>query len=151
LDIALGPEAVEPVMEGFLELSTHPDVTPGLRALHDAGFRLVTLSNGSASIAERLLSNAGVADAFEAFLTVDDAGWWKPDSRAYEYAAKACGVELADMLMVAVHPWDVDGAARAGMATAYVDRSARRYPATFTAPTYTVSGIDALAETLAAE
>jgi 2-haloacid dehalogenase len=140
--------AVEHVMHGFTALQVHPDVSPGVRALMDAGLRLVTLSNGSAGVADTLLSGAGLRDCFERLLTVEDADAWKPVRTAYDHAAEQCQVELGDMLLVAVHPWDIDGAARAGLQTAWVDRSGTPYPAHFAAPTLSVSGIDDLARQL---
>ncbi|MEP6651185.1 MAG: hypothetical protein ABJA74_14945, partial [Lapillicoccus sp.] len=56
-------EAVEHIMSGFSELSCHPDVVEGIQALEGLGFRLVTLSNGSANVARRLLTDAGIAAA----------------------------------------------------------------------------------------
>jgi 2-haloacid dehalogenase len=50
------------------------------------------------------------------------------------------------MLLVAVHPWDVHGARRAGLRSAWVNRSGGAFPATFLEPTYTVAGVDQLAE-----
>jgi 2-haloacid dehalogenase len=49
------------------------------------------------------------------------------------------------MLLVAVHPWDVDGAARAGMCTAWIDRSDVPYPGHFTPPEHTVPALAELA------
>ena len=46
--------AIEHIMGGFLELPLHPDVPGGVRALSASGVRLVTLSNGSTEVAERL-------------------------------------------------------------------------------------------------
>jgi 2-haloacid dehalogenase len=37
-------------------------------------------------------------------------------------------------MLVAVHPWDLDGAARAGLRTGWIDRAEAPYPGTFTAP-----------------
>jgi 2-haloacid dehalogenase len=142
--------AVEHVMAGFMDLGVHPDVPEGVRALTAAGLRLATLSNGSAAVAERLLTSAGLRDEFERLLSVEDAGVWKPARGAYEYAARACGVSLSDMVLVAVHPWDIDGAARAGMQTAWVDRDGRPYPGYFATPTHTVSALPELAQRLAA-
>ena len=51
-----------------------------------------------------------------------------------------------DMLLVAVHPWDVHGARRAGLRSAWVNRSGGAFPATFLEPTYTIAGVDQLAE-----
>jgi 2-haloacid dehalogenase len=98
------------IMDGFAELHVHPDVPDGLSALAELGIRLVTLSNGSASIAQRLLSSAGLDSHFEGFLSVEGAGIWKPASAAYAYALAECGVEPADAMRVAAHPWDTDGA-----------------------------------------
>jgi len=139
-------DAVQHVMDGFAALELHPDVTPGVDELHVDGFRLVTLSNGSVSVAERLLTAGGVRDRFEQLLSVEDAGAWKPSSQAYAYVVEQCGVAPEEMVLVACHPWDVDGARRAGMQAAWVNRSGGPFPATFADPTYTVSGIDQLGE-----
>ncbi len=137
--------ATEHVMSGFMALEVHPDVPEGIRALKGTGRRLVTLSNGSAAVAERLLTGAGVREEFERLLSVEDAGVWKPARGSYAYAAEVCGVDLSDMMLVAVHPWDIDGAARAGMQTAFINRSGRPYPGYFTAPTHTVTALPELA------
>lgn len=127
-------DAVGHVMAGFAGLDVHPDVAPGLRTMVDAGLRLVTLSNGAASVAEGLLGRAGLADLFEAFLSVTDAPAWKPSPAAYRYAAERCGTAPERMLLVASHPWDIDGANRAGLHTAWLDRTGVPYPAHFTEP-----------------
>ncbi|MBA2308271.1 MAG: haloacid dehalogenase type II [Pseudonocardiales bacterium] len=132
-------EAVEHVMSGFADLAVHPDVGPGVRALRAAGLRLVTLTNGSVEVSERLLGSAGLRGDFEHLLSVDDAGVWKPARQAYEYAARACDTDVAEMLLVAVHPWDIDGAARAGMGTAWINRAGVPYPDYFTPPQHTVT------------
>jgi 2-haloacid dehalogenase len=140
--------AVDHVMSGFTELAVHPDVPDGVRALRASGRRLVTLTNGSTGVSEKLLGDAGIREEFEALLSVEDAGAWKPARAAYEYAARACGTDPADMLLVAVHPWDIDGAARAGLATAWIDRAGTPYPDSFTAPTLRATGITGLADQL---
>lgn len=141
--------AVEHVLSGFLALPVHPDVPPGVRALQEAGLRLVTLSNGAATVAEQLLERAGLRDAFEAVLTVEDAGVWKPAPAAYRHAVQACGVDAAECVLVAVHPWDLDGATRAGLPSAWVTRRGGPYPPVFRAPTYTVPSLVELAAALA--
>jgi len=134
-------DAVSHVMDGFMALPVHSDVAAGVRELRAAGYRLVTLTNGSVAVADSLFARAGIGGKFEALLSVEDAGVWKPACRAYQYAAMRCEVDLADLLLVAVHPWDIDGAARAGLSTAWVNRTGAPYPAFFTPPTHTVSGL----------
>jgi 2-haloacid dehalogenase len=140
--------AVEHVLSGFLALPVHPDVPAGVRALRAAGLRLVTLSNGAAAVAEQLLAGAGLREEFEAVLTVEDAGVWKPAAAAYRHAAQACGVDVSELLLVAVHPWDLDGAARAGLSTAWLDRAGSPWPGVFRAPTHTVPALTDLAAAL---
>jgi 2-haloacid dehalogenase len=135
-------EAARHVMDGFASLELHPDVASGVELLHEAGFRLVTLSNGSASVAERLLTSAGVRDRFERLFSVEEAGSWKPSAAPYRYAASECGVEPGEVALVAVHPWDIDGAGRAGLQSVWVNRSEAAYPAIFTPPTHSVASIE---------
>ena len=142
--------AIDHVMGGMTGLGVHPDVPEGICALAAAGFRLVTLSNGSARIAEKLFSEAGIQDEFESLLSVEDAPAWKPARASYEYAAAASGADPAAMLLVAVHPWDIHGAARAGLRTAWLNRTAGSYPGYFAAPDFTVSALTDLPAALAA-
>lgn len=137
--------AVDAVLATFASLPMHPDAVDGVRRLSDAGLRVVTLSNGSADVADGVLSRGGVRDRVEQVLSVQDAGRWKPALAAYEHAASACGVPLGRMMLVAVHPWDVHGAARAGLQTCWLDRSGAPYPPVFRAADLTVTGLAELA------
>ena len=65
--------AVQSVLDAFAELDTHPDVPDALRDLRETGIRLVTLSNGSARVAETLLGRAGLSELVEQLLSVEDA------------------------------------------------------------------------------
>ncbi len=149
VDLNQGLEAaIGHVMDGFAQLAVHADVPDGVRALRRSGRRLVTLTNGSTQVAERLFGAAGIREEFEALLSVEDAEAWKPARSAYEYAARTCRTELTDMLLVAVHPWDIDGAARAGMATAWLNRTGTPYPDVFTPPSLTAASLSGLAAQL---
>ncbi len=142
-------EAVDAVMETMSGLQLHDDVVPGVTTLHESGHRLVTLSNGAATLAESLFSAAGVRGCFELVLSVDQAPAWKPASAAYAYAASACAADPADMLLVAVHPWDIHGAARAGLRTAWLNRDGRSYPGHFVAPELTITRLTGLLDAMA--
>lgn len=139
-------ESVAEVMGAFGSLQVHPDVVPGVRALRRAEIRLVTLTNGATTVAQGLLERAGVADAFEALLSVERAPAWKPHPAAYAYALEACGVRSEEAMLVAVHPWDIDGAARAGLRTGWLNRNDVRYPSFFTRPEVEATGLEALTQ-----
>ncbi|GAB3518837.1 haloacid dehalogenase type II [Arthrobacter monumenti] len=138
-------DAVEHVLQGFGSLPVHPDVVDGVTGLKEAGARLITLTNGAVAISEQLLTSAGVRNHFETLLSVEDAATWKPARASYEYAANSLGENPANMLLVAVHPWDIDGASRAGFQTAWVNRTGAEYPAHFSAPDFSVTAITELA------
>lgn len=140
--------AVEHIMGGFGRLELHPDVAPGIAALAGLGLRLVTLSNGSASVAADLFERAGIRDRFELLLSVEDAGVWKPAPGSYGYALNRCRVGASETMLVAAHPWDIDGASRAGLLTAWLNRSGEPYPSYFRRADVEVDTLHHLAEVL---
>ncbi len=142
-------EAARHVLDGFAELDVHPDVPDGVQALHRAGFRLVTMTNGRSALTERLLTRAGLLHCFEAHLDVGGPQCWKPAPAAYRYAVEQTGVRPDQALVVAVHPWDIDGAQRAGLGGAWLRRGAAGYPDVMLSPTYSAEDLRELAAALA--
>lgn len=126
-------EAAAHVITGLGELDLHDDVVPGMRDLADIGLRIVTLTNGSAHVSEALLERAEIDQLVEMCLSVADVGRWKPNPSAYHFAAEQCDVEPAELMLIAVHPWEVDGAARAGSLTGWLARNGGEYPRYFRA------------------
>jgi 2-haloacid dehalogenase len=141
-------ETIGSVLSGMTQLSLHPDVEPGLRRLHDAGLRIITLTNGSAAMSERMFTEGGILPLLEHRLDVSTPQRWKPHPASYEYAAEVCGVPVDRMALVAVHPWDIDGARRAGLQGYYLDRRSTPYPKAFLPPDLTATDMLALADAL---
>jgi 2-haloacid dehalogenase len=141
-------EATEHVMSGFLDLPVHDDVVPGVQALAAAGHPLATLSVGAASVAHALLSHAGIVQHFAHLLSVEDVGVWKPHKRTYDHAATVCEVNPRELVMVAVHPWDLHGAHRAGLRTVWLDRDGAPWPDVFAAPDIRIGALPDLVDAL---
>lgn len=116
-------EAVDDVIEGFSELDAHSDVAPAMRALCDADVPVVTLTNGSALLTQKLLERCGLHQFVERVISVDEVKRWKPHQEVYLHCAKAVNVTPSRLALVAAHGWDVHGARRAGLMTGYVARS----------------------------
>ena len=142
-------DAIRGVLSGFTQLRLHPDVVPGLQRIHELGLRIVTLTNGSAAMSEQMFTDAGLLPLLEHRLDVTKPGHWKPHRAAYEYAAEVCQVPMERMALAAVHPWDIDGAKRAGLQGWYVDRRQTPYPTMFTSPDLSVTDFEQLAERVA--
>lgn len=141
-------EAAQHILAGFAQLDAHPDVETGLRSLAGAGVRMATLTNGAADVAESLLARAGLADLVERCLTVDEVKRWKPAPEPYLHAARKLGVPPEQCTLVAVHPWDIDGAKRAGLRAGWLDRKQSPYPDFFQSPDATGKTLDRLADAL---
>ncbi|MXG89273.1 haloacid dehalogenase type II [Nocardioides flavescens] len=137
---------VEDVLAAMGDLDVHPDVVPGVRALTDAGHAVSTLSNGSVRSTEGLLERAGIRDEVTAVLSVEVGPVWKPHPDAYAIAVRELQTLAAELTMVAVHPWDLDGAAAAGLQTVWIDRQGTPWPASFAEPGLTVRALTELAE-----
>jgi 2-haloacid dehalogenase len=140
--------AAEYVLDGFTDLPMYSDVREGLRRLRDGRLKVVTLTNGSVAITEALLRRASQLNLVDARLEVDATSGWKPARAAYERALATIGVRPAEAAMVAVHPWDIDGATRAGMTGAWLNRDGLRYPPALRTPDVTAADLPTLAEEL---
>jgi 2-haloacid dehalogenase len=113
------------LVRAWHRLPAWPDSAPGLTRLRD---RYVTaaLSNGGFALLTNLVKDAGLP--FDCILSAELARSYKPDPSVYRTAAGLLDVEPAEVLMVAAHGWDLDGAREAGLRTAFVERPAEKGP-----------------------
>ncbi|MFP3984225.1 MAG: haloacid dehalogenase type II [Desulfurivibrionaceae bacterium] len=118
LDEAATKKAVAPIRS----LPPHPDVVPALERIRDAKYRLFTLTNSSETAVADQLKNAGLDKLFEAALSIEGVGLYKPHVHVYRWAARRVGVDVSECMLVAAHGWDVAGATWAGMRSAFVGR-----------------------------
>jgi 2-haloacid dehalogenase len=143
-------QAAEHVLAGFDELDVHPDVAEGMRKLADAGVRMVTLTNGAAEIGAKLLERAGLAELVERTISVDEVRRWKPAPQPYLHATRACGLPPEECVLIAAHPWDVDGAKRAGLKAGWLNRKPADYPNFFERPDVSGDTLGGLVDALLA-
>jgi 2-haloacid dehalogenase len=120
--VEVSDEDRQEILGGLRDLPPHPEVPESLDRLHEAGFRLATLTNSTQEVAEAQLQNAGLTEKFEQILSADTARRLKPAPAPYRMAARSLGVPDREMRLVAAHAWDVAGALRAGCAAAFVAR-----------------------------
>lgn len=113
---------IDRVLGGFAELDAFPDAKPAFERLQSAGVRVMTLTNGSASVSKRLLDRAGLSPYVERVISIDEIEKWKPRREVYLHAARVAGVPARQVTMIAGHAWDLQGAAKAGLMTAFVRR-----------------------------
>jgi 2-haloacid dehalogenase len=111
------------IRQGMLTLPAHPDVTTGLTALRDKGFRLVTLTNSPPNPdGASPLEHAGLGGLIERQFSVDALRTYKPVRAVYHYVCDELSVAPGECMMVAAHVWDTIGAQAAGLHAALITR-----------------------------
>ena len=100
-------------------LDPWPDVIAGLNRLRTR-YVLATLSNGNVALLVNLSKRAGLP--WDAVLSAELAGAYKPDLVVYRRAAELLGLAPEEVMMVAAHASDLRASAEVGFKTAYVPR-----------------------------
>lgn len=115
------------ILGKFKNLPAYEDVPPTLDLLRKKGIRVIAVSNSSLEMIKEQLSNAGIIDKFNAYYSVDSVKKYKPFEDIYQYSAKQEGLKMEEIIMVATHDWDLFGAKKAGLKTAYISRNKEIY------------------------
>ena len=130
----LKPRDADVILDAFTRLTPHPDVEPGLQALADAGIPAMTLTVGDAATVSRIFDAHGLGDLVAGHLSAADFGRGKPAAAPYLAGCLALNLSPRDVTMVAAHSWDIHGAHRAGLRTAWITRLERVRGDIFAAP-----------------
>jgi 2-haloacid dehalogenase len=73
-----------------------------------------------ADIGIPVMARSGLIDLVQEVVSVDEVKLAKPRGEVYAHAAQKAGVDRAELALVAAHPWDINGAASAGLVTTYL-------------------------------
>jgi 2-haloacid dehalogenase len=117
------PAVREKLLGAYLALDPFPEVPATLDKLRRAGVRCAILSNGNPGMLEPMVKASGLADRFEAVLSVDAAKVFKVDPRTYSLVEARCGVKPNKICFLSSNCWDAHGAARFGFNVAWVNRA----------------------------
>jgi 2-haloacid dehalogenase len=107
------------LVRSWHRLDPWPDVREGLDRLRTR-YVLATLSNGHVALLVDLARHGDLR--FDAILSAELAGAYKPAPQAYRTAARLLDVPPDEVMLVAAHPSDLAGARAAGLRTAFIDR-----------------------------
>ncbi|WP_017537603.1 haloacid dehalogenase type II [Nocardiopsis halophila] len=121
-----GTGAVEALARSARRLPPWPDTADGLARLAER-FPLIGLSNAGRTTLLELNAHAGLR--WHLAVSTEDARAYKPSPEVYALAVADAGSPPERLLMVAAHAWDLRGAQRLGMRTAYVHRPVGDPPA----------------------
>jgi len=107
------------LVQAWHRLDPWPDVREGLQALRRDRVT-ATLSNGHVALLVDLARHGDLR--FDAILSAQMAGAYKPAPEVYLTAARLLDVEPGELMLVAAHPWDLAGGRAAGLRSAFIDR-----------------------------
>lgn len=110
------------ILSAFRKLPVYDDVPIALRVLKKNNIRLIAVSNSSLEMIEEQLTNAGIIDLFDTYYSVDSVKKYKPFNDIYEYVIDKEKASIDNVVMVASHDWDLFGAKKVGLTTAYIKR-----------------------------
>ncbi len=119
-DTGMAPAAPAALNAAWDLVQPWPEVPGVLAGLRARGLRLGVATNCSAELGRRAAARCGVP--FDAIVTAEEAGFYKPRPEPYEAVLKALGCLPADALFVAGSSADVPGAAAVGMPVVWHNR-----------------------------
>lgn len=118
-DVLLPAAECEALVRSWRRLPAWPDARTGLERLR-RGHVTATLSNGHVALLVDLVRFADLR--FDAVLSAQLAGSYKPDPVVYATAAELLGVAPQELGMVAAHAQDLVAAAEVGLRPLFVRR-----------------------------
>lgn len=128
LDAVLAEQALDPsagdrqaLLDAMADMTPREGAADAFQAAADASIAVMALTNGSAEATRSLLERAGLIGFFAHIVSTDEVRLAKPRAEVYRRACEIAAVEPTGLALVAAHPWDIQGAAAVGLATAYLD------------------------------
>ena len=110
------------LLDLYWNLAAFPEVPAMLDTLAGAGQRLAILSNGSRGMLQAAVDSAGLSQRFEALISVEDVGVFKPHASVYALVERHMGLSPEQVLFVSSNGWDACSGAAFGFRTAWVNR-----------------------------
>jgi 2-haloacid dehalogenase len=120
------PELRRRLMDLYLTLDAFPEVPDVLGKLKAAGLRLAILSNGTPQMLAAAVDGAGLAGLFDAVLSVEEVGVYKPHPKVYQLALDRLGLPAHAIAFQSSNAWDAYAASAFGMRVVWCNRYGQR-------------------------
>lgn len=120
------------LMALYLRISAYPEVAATLERLQAAGIRCAILSNGTPDMLAAAIRNAGLQNRFEAVLSVESVGVFKPHPSVYRLATDHLDLAAQEICFLSSNGWDAFSARAYGFHVLWCNRfgqPAERIPA----------------------
>jgi len=112
----------ERLMSLYLALEPFPEVREVLQQVRRAGLRTAILSNGTPAMLDAVVAAAKLNALFDAVLSVDEVGVFKPHPKVYQLACDRLQLEPAAIAFQSSNAWDAHAASAFGMRVVWCNR-----------------------------
>jgi 2-haloacid dehalogenase len=114
------------LMTMYLTLDPFPEVSDVLKRLKAAGIQTAILSNGSPAMLDAVVKGAKLDMLFDAVLSVEEVGVYKPHPKVYQLAVDRLGIPAAAIAFQSSNAWDAYAASAFGMKVVWCNRYRQR-------------------------
>jgi 2-haloacid dehalogenase len=106
----------------YMTLKAFPEVPDTLRRLRSGGMRIAILSNGSPLMLQAAVQSAGLDGLFDAILSVEEVGVYKPHPKVYQLAVDRLAIPASAISFQSSNAWDAYAASAFGMQVVWCNR-----------------------------
>jgi 2-haloacid dehalogenase len=120
------PGLRERLLKLYLTLDVFPEAPEVLRRLKAAGVRLAILSNGTPPMLHAAIAGAKLDGLFDAVLSVEEVGVYKPHPKVYQLAVDRLGLPASAIAFQSSNAWDAYAASAFGLRVVWCNRYGQR-------------------------
>ncbi len=120
LGLAPSQDQIDHLMQAYLTLNPFPEIPAALEALGEVPCSI--LSNGTPTMLDSVVRNAGLEGRFQHILSVDEIRTYKPNPSVYQLAETHLGIQREEIGFVSSNAWDVAGGKAFGFQAYWLNR-----------------------------
>lgn len=147
--ISLSESAIKDIVGQYHKLRAYPDVVNALKDLKSQGHVLKIVANPTKKMIEDHSKFAGTFPYLDEIISSgEEAQAFKPSPKVFQLGIARAGCSKEDILWVTGHFWEIVGAHRQGLKTAWTNRARWPILQIGVKPTYTTTTLQELADAL---
>ncbi len=120
------PQILKFLFNGFKNLKANHDIRDSFKILRKQNIKIATLTNGPRLNCINLLKKNKLIELVDFQFSIEDIKIWKPHPEPYLFVSNKLNYHPTEIVMIAVHGWDINGAKRVGMKTGYIKSYEKR-------------------------
>ena len=114
------------LMDCYMNIEAFSEVPGVLKKLKEAGIKTAILSNGTPQMLQGAVEATGTADLFDALISVEEVGVYKPHPSVYDLPGQHLGVAPGQISFQSSNAWDAVAAGTFGMNVVWINRYGQR-------------------------